>query len=319
MKAIRVHEFGGTDVLKYEEVADPIPDVDQVVVRFAAIGINPVDTYIRSGSNPKRVLPYTPGEDAAGVVVAVGREVKQVKVGDRVYTAGTLTGAYAELGLCHALQVCRLPDAISFEQGAALHVPYATAYRALFQRAQALPGETVLVHGASGGVGIAAVQLARAAGMIVIGTASTERGQQLVRDQGAQFVLNHATSDYLQELLDLTQGKGVDVILEMLSNVNLGHDLTLLAAGGRVAIIGSRGRVEINPRDAMSRDATILGVMLFNASDADRTVIHAALRAGLENGTLRPIIGQRMPLAEADRAHQAVLSSGAYGKIVLIP
>lgn len=318
MKAIRVYEFGGTEVLKYEEVADPIPDAHQVVVQFQAIGVNPVDTYIRSGSNPSRSLPYTPGEDAAGVVVAVGQEVR-VQVGDRVYTAGTLSGAYAELGLCQESQVYRLPDAITFEQGAAVHVPYATAYRALLQRAQALPGETVLIHGASGGVGTAAVQLARAAGMTVIGTASTDRGQQLVREQGAQHVLNHAAPDYLQTLRDLTQGRGVDVILEMLSNVNLGNDLTILAPRGRVVIVGSRGRVEINPRDAMTRDATILGVLLFNASDADRAMIHAALGAGLENGTLRPIVGQRFPLNEADRAQQAVLNPGAYGKIVLLP
>lgn len=319
MKAIRVHEFGGPDVLKYEEVPVPSPEANQVVVRFEAIGVNPVDTYIRSGSNPKRPLPYTPGEDAAGVVEAVGQGVKRVSVGDRVYTAGVVSGAYAELGLCNESQVYPLPDAISFEQGAALHVPYATAYRALFQRAQALPGETVLVHGGSGAVGIAAIQLARAAGMTVIGTASTDRGKQLVLDQGAQYVLDHSTPGYLQELLDLTHGKGADVILEMLSNVNLGNDLTVLAPRGRVVIIGSRGRVEINPRDAMSRDATILGMLLFNASDADRTVIHAALKAGLENGTLRPTVGQRFSLAEADRAHQAVLQSGAYGKIVLLP
>ena len=319
MKAIRVHEFGGPDVLKYEDVPDPSPEADQVVVRFQAIGVNPVDTYIRSGTNPSRTLPYTPGEDAAGVVEAVGKDVKQISVGDRVYTAGTMSGAYAELGLCQESQVHPLPDALSFEQGAALHVPYATAYRALFQRAQALPGETVLVHGGSGAVGIAAIQLGRAAGMTVIGTASTDRGKQLVLDQGAHYVLDHSTPGYLQELLDLTHGKGIDVILEMLSNVNLGNDLTVLAPHGRVVIIGSRGRVEINPRDAMSRDATILGMMLFNASDADRTVIHAALKAGLENGTLRPIVGQQFPLAEADRAHQAVLQSGAYGKIVLLP
>ena len=319
MKAIRIHQFGDPSVLQYQDVPEPEVSTGHVLIKFEAIGVNPVDTYIRSGSNPSRALPYTPGDDAAGVVVAVGEGVSRVKVGDRVYTAGTLSGAYAELGLCRENQVHRLPDRISFAQGAALHVPYATAYRALMQKAQAQPGETVLIHGASGGVGIAAVQLAKAAGMEIFATAGTERGRQLVLEQGADHILDHTHSRYRQELLDLTQGQGVNVILEMLANVNLGHDLTLLARFGRVVVVGSRGRVEINPRDAMSRDATILGMILFNASEAEQVSIHAALGAGLENGTLNPVIGQEIPLAEAARAHEAVLQPGAYGKILLIP
>ncbi|HEY9657038.1 MAG TPA: NADPH:quinone reductase [Allocoleopsis sp.] len=319
MKNIRVYQFGDPSVLKYEDSADPQPAAGQVLVRFKAIGVNPVDTYIRSGSNPNRSLPYTPGEDAAGIVEAVGEGVNQVQGGDRVYVAGTVTGAYAELGVCQATQVYPLSDRISFAQGAAIHVPYATAYRALFQKAQAQPGETILVHGASGGVGIAAVQLAKAVGIRVIGTAGTEAGRDLVGQQGADHVLDHTQPNYLQELLTLTQGRGVDVILEMLANVNLGNDLTVLAQFGRVVVIGSRGKVEINPRDAMSRDATILGMILFNASEADRTIIHAALGAGLANGTLNPIVGQEMPLSEAARAHEAVLQPGSYGKIILVP
>ncbi len=320
MRAIRVHKFGGPEVLQLEDVPDPRPGPGQVVVRIHAAGVNPVDTYIRSGSYAaKPALPYTPGIDAAGVVESVGPEVSRVKPGDRVYAGGTITGTYAELTLCKAPQVHPLPQRLSYAQGAAVHVPYATAYRALFLRARAVPGEAVLVHGASGGVGVAAVQLARAAGMTVIGTAGTDRGRRLVIEQGAQHVLDHQAVGYLDEIAKLTNGHGADVVLEMLANLNLAKDLGILAQGGRVVVIGSRGTVEIDPRLTMGRDSSILGMSLMNASEPEIASIHRALAAGLQNGTLRPVVGQETPLAEAPRAHQAVMAAGSYGKIVLIP
>jgi NADPH2:quinone reductase len=264
-------------------------------------------------------LPYTPGNDGAGIVAAVGAGVTRVKAGDRVYTSGALNGTYAEQTLCLEAQVHRLPDNVSFEQGAAMGVAYGTAYRGLFQRGDAKAGETVLVHGASGGVGTAAVQLARAAGMVVIGTAGSDAGLTLVKEQGAHHVLNHASEGYLDELMKLTEGRGVDVILEMLANQNLGKDLTVLAKKGRVVVIGSRGPVEINPRDAMAREADIRGLTLFATSEAEARQMHAALIAGLENGTLRPVIAQKIPLSEAARAHVEIMKhSGALGKIVLV-
>jgi NADPH2:quinone reductase len=319
MKAIRVEQFGGPEVLKLQEVAEPAPGPNQVVVNIRAIGVNPIETYLRSGSNPKLPLPYTPGTDAAGEIVALGDSVRHFKLGDRVYTSDTETGAYAEKTLCRASAVYHLPKKCTFIEGAALNIPYATAYRALFQRARGVAGETVLIHGASGGVGTAAVQLARAAGLTVLGTAGTQRGGQLVHELGAHYVLDHRAPDYLAEVMTITEGHGVDIVLEMLSNVNLDKDLTVLALGGRVIVIGSRGRIEINPRETMSRDADIRGMMLFNASEKEKSGIHAALRAGLENGTLKPVIGHEFPLAEAARAHERILQPGAHGKIVLIP
>ncbi|MDX6693706.1 MAG: NADPH:quinone reductase [Blastocatellia bacterium] len=319
MKAIRVQEFGGPEVMQLEEAPEPVAGAGQVLVRIHAVGVNPVDAYIRAGQHKQRPqLPYTPGTDGAGTVAVTGEGVERVKVGDRVYLAWTLTGTYAEAALCDESHLHALPDSISFSQGAAVNVPYATAYRALFQRAQARPGESVLVHGASGGVGIAAVQLARAAGLTVIGTGGTERGRQLIEEQGAHHVLDHRAPDYLEQLMSLTGNRGVNVVLEMLANVNLGRDLNILAHGGRVVVIGSRGTVEIDPRAAMGRDATILGMSLFNASAAEMASIHAALVAGLENKTLRPIIGREMPLLDAPAAHRTVLEPGAYGKIVLL-
>jgi NADPH2:quinone reductase len=324
MKAIRLHTFGAPEVMQLEEAPDPQPGPGQVVVRVQAVGVNPVETYIRSGIYPKPPTPYTPGNDGAGVIEAIGPDVKGIAVGDRVYIAGSLSGTYAEKSLCLATRVHSLPLQASYAQGAAINVPYGTAYHALFQRAHALPGERVLVHGATGGVGIAAVQLARAAGLTVIGTGGTERGRKLVLEQGAQHVLDHSGPGYLEQVLSLTEGRGVDIIVEMLANVNLGDDLNVLARGGRVAAIGNRGpgnqgTVTINPRAAMSRDAAILGISLGNASERELVSMHAALVAGLASGALRPVIGQEFPLAEAAQAHHAVIESRAYGKLVLIP
>lgn len=319
MKAIRVHQFGGPEQLKLEEVSDPEPDRQEVVIRIHAAGVNPVEGYIRTGTYASKPnLPYTPGSDAGGVVAAVGAEVTRVKPGDRVYTTASKTGTYAELALCEQSTVHCLPDRISFEQGAAIGVPYGTAYRALFIRAQVRPAETILVHGASGGVGTAAVQLARALGATILGTAGTEEGMKLVRQQGAHHVLDHSSEGHFDEVMKLTGGRGVDVILEMLANKNLAKDLGILAKKGRVAVIGNRGTIEINPRDAMSREADIRGVTLMNTSPEEYRLIHAALSAGLENGSLKPVVGERIPLAEAARAHEEIMASGTLGKMVLL-
>lgn len=319
MKAIRVHQFGEPDVMKLETVPDPQPGPGEVLVSIKAAGVNPVDTYIRSGVYGKLPMPYTPGLDAAGTVESVGVGVRVFKAGDRVYLSGTLTGAYAEKALCKVEQVHALPERITFAQGAGMNVPYATAYRALFHKAQAKPGEVLLIHGASGGVGVAAVQIARAAGLVVIGTAGSDRGLALVKEQGADHVLDHRKPDYLKDTIGLSDGRGVDVILEMLANVNLGKDLPILAPGGRVVVIGSRGSVDVSPRELMVRDAVVVGMSLFNATAPETASIHAALVAGLGNGTLRPVTGREMPLVEAPQAHKAVMEPGAYGKIVLIP
>jgi NADPH:quinone reductase len=319
MKAIRVHQFGGPEVLQLKNVPDPDPAPGQVLIHNRAIGVNPVETYFRSGINPRQPLPYTPGTDAAGEIASTGPGVRNLKPGMRVYTSGSVTGAYANMMVCQASDVHPLPDKISFAEGAAVNIPCATAYRALFQRARAIPGETVLIHGASGGVGTSAIQLARAGGLQIIGTAGSDKGMKLARDLGAHHVLNHHSPDYLGEAMKITGNRGVDIILEMLANVNLAKDLPILARHGRVIVIGSRGKVEIDPRDLMMRDADVRAMLLFNVSPEDKSAIHAFLSAALENGTLKPIVGVELPLAEAPLAHQRVLEPGAHGKIVLVP
>ncbi len=319
MKAIRISQFGGPDVLKLEQTPDPKAGAGQVLVRVKAIGVNPVDTYIRAGGYGQRSFPFTPGFDAAGVIEAVGTGVHSFKVGDRVYTHGSLSGTYAELALCAENQIHPLPAKVTFNQGAAVGVPYATAYFALFTRGHAIPGEMLFIHGASGGVGTAAIQIARIHGLVVVGTGGTSKGRELILKEGAQYALDHHAPDYLDQLMKLTDGKGVPLILEMLANVNLAKDLKLLAPRGRVVVIGSRGPVEIDPRDTMGRNADIRGMSMLYATDAEVCAVHAALVAGLENGTLRPIVGKEIPLAEAAKAHEEVMKPGAYGKIVLIP
>ena len=320
MKAIRVHQFGGPEVLKLDEVPTPKPDKRQVLVRVHAAGVNPYDTYMRSGTYAiKPPLPYTPGSDAAGTVEAVGEGVMKVKPGDRVYTAQTITGAYAEYALALEEQVWRLPENVTFEQGAGVWVPYGTAYHALHHFADARPGETVLVHGASGGVGTAALQISRAIGLTVFGTAGTDKGLELVKQEGAHQAFNHGRAGYLEEIMKATGGQGVNIVLEMLANVNLGNDLKLLAQNGRVIVIGSRGEVTINPRDLMMRRGSIRAFTLWGTPPHQVNEIHAALYAGLANGTLRPVVGKRLPLGQASRAHVEVMQSGASGKIVLIP
>ena len=320
MKAILVHQFGGPEVLKLEEVPTPRPAAGQVLVRIHGVGVNPYDTFMRSGTyaiNPP--LPYTPGSDGAGVVEAVGSGVTKVGSGDRVYVAKTVTGAYAEFAIVLETQVHHLPANVSFAQGAGVWVPYGTAYHALFHSAHARAAETVLIHGASGGVGIAGVQFARAMGLTVFGTASSQKGLDLATREGAHRVFNHGNPGYLDEIMKATGGRGVDVILEMLANVNLANDLKLLATNGRVIVIGNRGEITINPRDLMGRRASIRGFALWGITETEEADMHAGIIAGLENGALRPVVAKEMPLAEAARAHKEILEPGAAGKIVLVP
>jgi len=320
MKAIVIVEFGGPEVLGLAEVETPSPADGQVLVRVRAAGVNPVDTYIRSGIHAvKPKLPYTPGKDGAGVVEAVGPGVRRFAPGDRVYIADTLTGSYAEYALCREGQLGRLPENVSFEAGAGVFTPYATSYRALFQKAGAKIGETILVHGASGGVGIAAVQWAKSAGMRVIGTASTEEGRELATANGADAVFDHSDAGHYAAIMEATAGKGCDVVLEMLANVNLENDFAALAKFGRIVVIGSRGSLEFTPRLAMTKEATILGMSLFNAAPHEMAEIHRAIENGLESGVVAPVIRKTFPLGDAAAAHREVIEGKSLGKIVLVP
>lgn len=321
MRAIRVKELGPPSVLRLcSDVPVPKPGTGQVLIRVHACGINPVETYIRAGTFARKpALPYTPGSDVAGVVEKVGDGVTAVKAGDRVFTTATESGGYAEYAIAADKCVHKLPDALHFTQGAAIGVPYFTAYRALVQKAHVKPGETVLIHGASGGVGVAACQLSRALGLKVLGTAGTPQGLKLVLNNGAHLAFNHREEGYTHQIMEATDGRGVDVIVEMLSNVNLNKDLQMLAVGGRVTIVGCRGSIEINPRDTMAKESSIMGVALFLATPEETKECAALLYTGMEAGWLRPAVGSQYPLDKAAQAHHDIIECpGAAGKTVLI-
>ncbi len=320
MKAIVIHEFGGPEVLKLDEIDMPVPAEGQVLVKVKAAGVNPADTYSRAGNyavQPK--LPFTPGTDGAGTIESVGKGVKTFRPGDRVYLGRSVSGTYAEYSLALESQVHMLPENVTFQQGAGVYVPYGTAYHALHHAASAKKGETVLVHGASGGVGIAAVQMARALGLTVLGTAGTAKGLELVKREGAVNAFDHNRDGYRDDILKATGGKGVDIILEMLANVNLGHDLKLIGTRGRVVVIGSRGDATVTPRDLMAKRGTVSGIMLWNITGEEAVEIHRGIEEGLAGRTMRPIIRMELPLSDAARSHREVMAPGALGKIVLIP
>lgn len=321
MQAIVARAFGAPDVLQVEAMAEPGPGPGQLRVRVHAIGVNPYDTYMRSGAYAlKPALPYVPGADAAGTVDAVAEDVGGWRVGDRVYVGGTVTspayGAYAEQVLCLPHQVHALPGHVTLAQGAAVNVPYVTAWRALLDCANASASDTVFIHGASGGVGLAAAQIARAMGLIVIGSAGSDEGRAVV-GRWAHHIVDHRTTGYLDRVTALSGGQGPSIIIEMLANVNLDADLGLIARGGRIVIVGNRGRIEIDPRLIMARHAIVTGTHLWSLADDVVARAHRGIVAGLASGALSPVVGVEMPLTEAAQAHAMVLAGGAKGKIVL--
>eukprot|EP01059_Diplonema_ambulator_P018087 TRINITY_DN3024_c3_g1_i1.p1 TRINITY_DN3024_c3_g1~~TRINITY_DN3024_c3_g1_i1.p1 ORF type:complete len:339 (+),score=68.46 TRINITY_DN3024_c3_g1_i1:45-1019(+) len=318
-KAIVMTETGGPDVLKLREIPMPLPKKGEVRVAVKAIGVNPVETYWRSGTagrNPK--LPYTPGRDAAGVVDAVGAGVTKVKVGDRVFSTGAVTGAYAYHFIVGETDVHILPASASFESGACLGTPAMAAYRALFTRGQAKSGENLFIHGASGGVGLVAVQLAKSHGMTVTGTADNETGVELLKSIGCDHAYIHRENGYFEKVA--SHGP-FDLIVEVLANVNLDKDLTVAAKKGRIVIIGSRGTVTINPRDIMTKELDVRGLFLTAQTEEEKMEAVAKLVSSLENQTLKPVVSERLSLEQAPTAHIHVIDpvGGARGKIIMTP
>jgi NADPH:quinone reductase len=330
VRAIRVHELGGPEVLRVEPVDDPSAGDGELLVRLHAIGVNPVEGYVRSGIGLRPQIPYTPGSDGAGVVVAVGEAgaaqsgAAAPQPGDRVYVYGSLTGTYAELALCRPEQVFPLPPALSFEEGAALGVPYGTAFRALVQLGRVRQGETVLVHGGSGSVGLATVQIAADRGALVIASASTEEGRRLALAQGAAHAVDHTDPAHFAEVLGLTGNRGVDVIAEMRSDLNLGADLRLLAHAGRVVCVGNRGpdnegAVTVDARDLMRRDGAVLGMILPPAGHPAVTALHEELRSPLAERRFAPVVSATYPLEQAEAVHRRLADGHSLGKLVLVP
>jgi NADPH2:quinone reductase len=313
---IIVEEYGGPEVMKVASVEAPEPAEDEVLVRLMASGVNPVDTYRRAGSqgyNPP--LPFTPGFEAAGSVAKTGAKVSGFPEGTRVYIGWSINGTYGEWCLAKPEQLYVLPDGIDYIQGAALFVNYFTAYRALFLRGDAKPGDRVFIHGASGGVGLAAAQLCRQFGLHFSGTAGSKGGIELVESEGAALVLNHHEEDHME-----TMDEGsFDLILEMRADLYLEKDVSKLKDGGRVMVIGSRGTTQFAPRGIMGKEADVRGVVLFKNTFEEGQKIHDDLVRGIEAGIIRPHIQQEFPLVHASEAHRVLMEAPSLGKIILIP
>jgi NADPH2:quinone reductase len=323
MQAIRAHQFGGSEVLQLDQLEDLVVDAGEVVVDVKAAGVNPADTYMRTGTyGIVPDLPYTPGGDAGGVISQIGEGVTGFKVGDRVIIGTALSFRLQD---CYAYQVKRpasevlaLPDHVSFQQAAAFGVSYPTAHMALFHRGYAKSGETVFIHGASGSVGTSAIQIAKRAGCTVIGSAGSDKGMALIKEQGVDLAVNHNEDGYIDQIKSFTDGKGVNLTLEMLANVNLDKDMDLAAKFGRIVVIGNRGEITINPRVAMMKELDVKGTALWNMTAEQIKPIMEDILAGIADKSLNPIIGKEFALSDAARAHDAVLEPGAYGKVVLI-
>jgi len=324
MKAVRIHGYGGPEVLVYEDVETPTPGPGQVLVHVRAAAVNPVDAAVRADSFPTpRQPPKTLGSDGAGVVEAVGTDVRGVGPGDEVFFTGLgigSEGSYAEYALIAPVQAVRKPANVSFEEAAALGLAFSTAWYGLVRRAALTAGETVLVQGAAGGVGSAAVQLAHARGARVLATVGGADAAARVRELGADEVIDRRAADVVTEVKRLTADKGVDVILELVVSANLVADLAMIARGGRIACIGGgpQPTVEIPTGPAIAVDAALLFGSSSNAGRAGVAEILSGVAAMVERGELRPVVGRVVPLSQAREAHE-LLAGHHFGKIVLVP
>lgn len=322
MKAIVVNQYGVEDSMQLKDIPEPVPGPGEVLVAMKNAGVNPNETYVLTGTyafyTPE--LPFTLGFDGAGVIDAVGENVTQFKPGDRVYIAGFMakynSGTYAEKVRVSVDAVQKLPDNVDFAQGAALGIPATAAYRAIYLRGNVKPGETVLIHGASGGVGLLAIQMAKACGATVIGTASSEEGKALILEQGADHAMSHLTADNSSELKDYTDQKGPDVIIEFLANKNLAIDMEVIAKYGRIVVIGNRGTIEINPRLLMAKDSDIRGLGIPNYTADEYRQSFVKINELLASGKLSPVVGHHFTLAEAKAAHKMIMDQKTKGKLV---
>lgn len=322
MKAVLFHELGGPEVLKLGEASKPEPRPGWVSIKVHAVGINFADTLFRQGQYlMKPNLPDIPGLEAAGVVEAVGEGVTHVKPGMRVAAIGTKT--YAEYCTVSGAQVMPLPDHVSFEEGAAFPIQTLTAYHMLHTSHQTTPGQTVLVHSAAGGVGIVAVQIAKAAGARVIGTVSSNRKFDLVKQYGADEVINYESQDFAEEVLRLTNKRGVDLILDAVGKPTLEKGLRCLAPFGHLILYGRAGGIPdpVNLMSLFQKSTKVSGFVLYTVSS-----MPDKHQAGIENsfqlmkeGKLKLLIGKSFPLADAAEAHRLMESRRSVGKLVLIP
>jgi NADPH:quinone reductase-like Zn-dependent oxidoreductase len=321
MKAMRAHQFGGPEVLRLEDAPDPQVQAGQVQIRVRAAGINPADLVRLSGRLQPLALPYIPGTDVCGEVEAVGAGVTHVKRGDRVF-GRSFAGGYAEKTCLVANEAVALPANLSWEEGAAIPIPFFTAYRALHHKAALKPGETVLVSAGGGGVGVAAIQLAKVINARVLTTVGSREKADRTLGLGADVAINYRAQDFVAEVQKATGGKGVNVIIENVAADNFAKDFAALAPNGRIVLIGTgtgKGAdAAFGVFGALSKDATIYGMSLVNAGSVIQEMA-AALIELFTGGRIKAIISRAYPLSETQQALADLVAGRVFGKLVLIP
>jgi NADPH2:quinone reductase len=322
MKAIQFERLGGAEVMQLRDAPKPELRLGTVVVKNHVIAINFGDTlFLRGEYQVKPVFPDIPGMEAAGVVEAVAPDVKEITPGTRVAYIGM--GAYAEYTRIRQSRAIPLPAFMDFEQGAAFPIAVLTAWHLLHSCHRTAPGETVLVHSAAGGVGIAAVQIAKAAGARVIGTVSRDDKMSLVREFGADHVINYATDDFAAQVMRLTDGRGVDLILDAVGKPTMAKGLECLARFGHLVLYGRAGGIPdpVNPMSLFGKALKISGFavpMVYGMHEIHRRGLDDVFRLARE-GKLKVPIGRRFALAEAAEAVRYLQSRQSVGKVLLLP
>lgn len=322
MKSIVVSQFGRADQLKYEDIELPRLKDNQVQVKLTYAGINPVETYIRTGEYAfKPDLPWTPGFDGAGVVEEVGANITRFKDGDRVFVAALIhngnSGTYSEKVVVDEMCVEPLED-VSFEKGASLGLNALAAYRATITKGRVSKEDVVLINGASGGVGMIALQLAKIEGATVIATASHEEDQKRLLELGADHVMNHLsnlTKDQVDQFKDKFEPT---LIIETLANKNLELDLEVAKSHARIVLIGSKGTIEVTPRFIMGKELQVLGMSIWDTTKKEHRDSLSHLGKLLRAEKIDPIVGKVFDLNDASKAHQAIEEGKTeFGKILL--
>ncbi len=319
MRTVIIDKYGPAESMIIRELRIPEPEKSQVLVKIYYAGVNPVDTYHRSGTNgysPR--TPFTPGLDGAGEIVKLGENVSRFTKHDRVYfTPLRIIGTYGEYCLADEDEIRLLSEELSFKEGAGLYVPYFTAYTALILRGQAKKGETLLIHGASGAVGQACMQIAKANNMKIIATAGSDPGLKLLKDLGADIVVNHKDINHMHMAKELNGNNEIPLIIEFLANKNLQKDMEICKMNGRIIIVGNRGEITINPRLTMKKNLDIRGLSLFNATQKELNIIHEALSIGAREGWLKPGCNQIFNLENIAEAHKLAERGPSMGKILI--
>ena len=324
MKAVRVHQFNMDVPMRVDEVEDAKPEPGEVLIKAGAVGVNPVDLAIRAAKHPYAKLvtpPYIPGAEAAGEIIALGEGVEDWRLGQRVY-GRAVGGSYAENVRLVANATAELPEAYSYEEGACITVAFYTAWNALVIKAGVGPGETVLVQGGAGGVGMAAIQLAKRLGCRVFATVSSGAKANFCREMGADETINYREEDFAERCMELTGGRGVDVVVELCACDNFDKDLDAIRVDGKIIVIGTgTGKgpgAEFRVPAVMTKDAVVLGLAVVNLFPKMPEVVRRFTPL-LREGAFRVNVDKASRFEEANEAHDYVLEGQFLGKVVLVP